>query len=150
MNNDTNNSLTDNLYCYLRSDFNFLDGLGEKRGEMRSMRMKSDINSIDDTSERSREIRGRISRIRRKMQGSQEKVDQYSNNILFIAKGKKGDSLRNQIQKEIDKESRMIDEFRKKIRELDDILRNPDKLVAKEEEEKPSEAFTTLLSSKLS
>ena len=111
----------------------FFDGLSGKREELRELRLKSSIESLEDSSERGGIIRSKITRLRRKIGQAQEKVDQYSNNILFIAKGKKGDSLRNQIQKEIDKEKRIIQEWKKEIRALNEALKNPPKPKPKEE-----------------
>lgn len=134
----------DNIWNEFRSVIDaFFDGLSLKREEMRDFKMKASIEEINDPDKRTRAIRSKITRLRRKIQSGQEKVDQYSNNILFIAKGKAGDPLRNQIQKEIDREKQMISEWRKGIKELNEMLRNPPKAEpAKEEkpaEEKPAE-----------
>jgi hypothetical protein len=111
----------------------FFNGLSVKRGEQRSMRMKADIGSISNDDDRSRTIKTKISRIRRQIHAARENVDQYSNNILFIAKGKSGDPLRKQIQNKIDQEKRQIEEWKKQIRGLDEMLQNP----PKEEEPEP-------------
>lgn len=116
----------------------FFDGLSDKREELRELRLKSSIESLAGDSDRGGILRSKITRLRRKIAQSQDKVDQYSNNILFIAKGKKGDSLRNQIQKEIDKEKRMIQDWKKEIRALNDAIKNPPKPEPKKEE-KPEE-----------
>lgn len=64
----------------------------------------------------------RIVVIRKKIQKAQELVDQYSNNILYIARGKSGDALRAQIQAEIDKGLAEIAEYRKEIKEIQQAL----------------------------
>ncbi|MEM7368399.1 MAG: DUF349 domain-containing protein [Bacteroidota bacterium] len=114
----------------------FFDGLSGKREELRGIRLKNSIESLSGDSDRGGILRSKITRLRRRIAQSQEKVDQYSNNILFIAKGKKGDSLRNQIQKEIDKEKRVIQEWKKEIRALNEAIKNPPK---PKEEAKPAE-----------
>ncbi|MEL6843205.1 MAG: DUF349 domain-containing protein, partial [Bacteroidota bacterium] len=104
-----------------------LDGMSEKRDTLRKLQLKAEVSSIDNDDERTKTIRGKIARIRRRMQSSQEKVDQYSTNIQFISKGKSGDALRAQIQKEIDKEIKLVSDLKKQIKELNDILKNPPK-----------------------
>lgn len=116
----------DKIWDEFRAEIDkFFNGLDMKREQIRDIQMTTAIESVDDPDERSREIKYRISKIRRKMQSAQEKVDQYSTNIQFISKGKSGDSLRNQIQGEIDKEVKMIDEWKRKIKKLNDMLKNP-------------------------
>lgn len=109
-------------------------GLDNKRGESRRERTVTRIENIDNDDERTRAIKGNIARIRKKIAVSQEKVDQYSTNIQFIARGKSGDALRNQIQGEIDKEEKFIKGLKKEIKDLNELLKNPPK------EEKPAEA----------
>ena len=130
----------------------FFDGLSGKREQYREMRLKASIESLEDSSERGGIIRSKITRLRRKIAQAQEKVDQYSNNILFIAKGKKGDPLRNQIQKEIDKEKRVIQEWKKEIKSLNEALKNPPKpkKEAPAAEEKKEETPTPPLEEKAS
>ncbi|MFN0203988.1 MAG: DUF349 domain-containing protein [Bacteroidia bacterium] len=70
-------------------------------------------------------IQAKISRLKKKISRSQEKVDQYGTNILFIARGKAGDKLRAQIQAEIDAEAALIVEWKNTIKELDAVLKNP-------------------------
>ena len=110
----------------------FFDSLSLKRGELRKVKMRADIESVPD-SKRSGAIKSKISKIRRRLQQSQEKIDQYSTNIQFIAKGKSGDKLRNQIQAEIDKEVVLADDLKKQIKQLNEMLKNP----PKKEEPKP-------------
>lgn len=64
---------------------------------------------------------GEIGRILRQIREAEEKVDILETNILYIAKGKKGDALRAQIQGQIDAEKGRVSEWRAKI----DALRNP-------------------------
>lgn len=70
-------------------------------------------------------IQAKISRLRKKISKSQEKVNQYSTNILYIAKGKSGDKLRLQIQAEIDQEVVQIASWKDVIKQLDSLLHNP-------------------------
>lgn len=109
-------------------------GLDSRRGESRRERTVTRIENIDNDDERTRAIKGNIARTRKKIATSQEKVDQYSTNIQFIARGKSGDSLRKQIQGEIDKEEKFIKGLKKEIKDLNELLKNPPK------EEKPAEA----------
>ena len=73
------------------------------------------------------------------MQKAEEKVSQYSINIQYISKGKSGDALRNQIQKEIDKEKKQLSEYRKSIKSLNEILKNPPKEELEEKQEEVSQ-----------
>ncbi|MEO1448033.1 MAG: DUF349 domain-containing protein [Bacteroidota bacterium] len=126
----------DNIWDDFRTALDdFFNGLSLKRDEMRKLRTQAQIESLPDSDDRSSVIRGKIARIRKKMQAAQSKVDQYSNNILFIAKGKKGDALRNQIQGEIDKEERLIKDLKGEIKALRDAMNNP----PKPKEAKPAE-----------
>ncbi|MEM6346208.1 MAG: DUF349 domain-containing protein [Bacteroidota bacterium] len=104
-----------------------LDGMSEKRDTLRKLQMKAEITTITDDDERTKTIRGKIARLRRRVQASQEKVDQYSTNIQYISKGKSGDALRAQIQKEIDKEAKILGDLKKQVKELNEMLRNPPK-----------------------
>ncbi|GAB4405676.1 MAG: hypothetical protein OHK0039_06890 [Bacteroidia bacterium] len=85
-------------------------------------------NTADDDP-RSGNLKAKIAQLRKRIATAQEKVDQYSTNILYIAKGKSGDPLRKQIQGEIDREQVQIKEWKAKIRSLEDALRNPEQLV---------------------
>lgn len=102
-------------------------GLDSKRGESRRERTVSRIENIDNDDDRTRAIKGNIARIRKKIRSAQEKVDQYSTNIQFIARGKSGDALRKQIQGEIDKEEKFIKGLKKEIKDLNELLKNPPK-----------------------
>lgn len=103
----------------------FFNNLTGKREKMRNVRFQSSLEVIKDDDKRVRHIRAKISSIRKRVQRAQEKVDQYSNNMMFIAKGKSGDKLRKQIQDELDKEIEQIDTWKKQMRELDHLMRNP-------------------------
>lgn len=105
----------------------FFNGLPAKRSEIREMRAKTSIDSIDDSDERSKAIQDRIQRIRRKISKAKETINQYLDNMDRIAKGKAGDPLRKQIQDEIDKEKQLIDEGKKQIKEFNEMLKNPPK-----------------------
>jgi hypothetical protein len=63
-------------------------------------------------------VEDEMRRLRIKIQVIQEKVDSYETNILYISKGKSGDSLRAQIQGQIDHEKAEIDKIKKKIKEM--------------------------------
>jgi len=103
----------------------FFNGLPAKRSEIREMRTKTSIDSIDDLDERSKAIQDRIQRLRRKISKAKETINQYLDNMDRIAKGKSGDPLRKQIQDEIDKEKQLIDEWKKQIKEFNEMLKNP-------------------------
>ena len=103
----------------------FFNNLTGKREKMRNVRFQTSLDVIKDDDKRVRHIRAKISSIRKRVQRAQEKVDQYSNNMMFIAKGKSGDKLRKQIQDELDKEIEQIDAWKKQMRELDHLMRNP-------------------------
>ena len=113
------------------------NGLDSRRGEARRERSVANIEKIEDGDERTQAIKGKISRIRRKIHAVQEKVDQYSTNIQFISRGKSGDALRAQIQGEIDKEEKIIKDLRKEVKDLNEMLKNPPK---KEEAPAPEAA----------
>ena len=113
------------------------NGLDNRRGEARRERTVASIETIEDGDERTQAIKGKISRIRRKIHAVQEKVDQYSTNIQFISRGKSGDALRTQIQGEIDKEEKIIKDLRKEVKDLNEMLKNPPK---KEEAPAPEAA----------
>ncbi len=61
----------------------------------------------------------RIQRLRKKIAKSNETINQYSTNILFITKGKSGDAFRKQIQDEIDKETALVADYKKQIKDLE-------------------------------
>ncbi len=96
-----------------------------RRNDQRRDRPAVRLDQIEDGDERVQAIQGNIARIRRKMAISEEKVEQYSTNIQFIARGKSGDALRAQIQGEIDKEGKLILEMKKEIRSLENLMNNP-------------------------
>lgn len=61
-----------------------------------------------------------ISKLNYEIREIESKIDSYETNILYIAKGKKGDALRAQIQKQIDQEKDNLKKLRAKIKELKD------------------------------
>lgn len=105
----------------------FFNGLSAKRAQMRDVSMNQKLEEITDDKQRSNAIKERIRRIRRKISQAQESVDQYSTNIQFISKGKSGDSLRAQIQGQIDQEKEQIKAWKAKIKELNELAKNPPK-----------------------
>jgi len=105
----------------------FFNGLSGKREKLREVRLKSSIEMISDPDRRSRQIKAKISRLRKQIHKAEEKVEQYSNNIMFIAKGKSGDPLRKQIQDELDKERAEIKDMKQKVKMLNEMLKNPPK-----------------------
>lgn len=119
----------------------FFNGLSLKRDKLREVKLKTSIDSIPDMDERSKQIKGRISRIRRKVQAIETKIEQYSTNMLFIAKGKSGDPLRKQIQEEVDREKTQLEELHAKIALLKEMLKNPPEEL-EEEKEEAEEVYT--------
>ncbi len=101
------------------------EGLDNRRTEVRREKVVARVDTIEDGDERVRAIRGNIMRLKKRIQAAQEKVDQYSTNIQFISKGKSGDSLRTQIQAEIDRELAFIKEQKKEIKDLETLLNAP-------------------------
>lgn len=77
-----------------------------------------------------------VRKIENRIRGMEEKVTQYEINIQYISKGKSGQSLREQIQKQIDDEKKLIADLKKKRKELKHKIANPP---AKEEKAKPEE-----------
>jgi hypothetical protein len=63
-------------------------------------------------------VEDEMRRMRIKIQVIQEKVDSYETNILYISKGKSGDSLRAQIQGQIDHEKAEIEKIKRKIKDM--------------------------------
>lgn len=72
-------------------------------------------------------IRAEIGKTLRKIDASKTKIDTYSTNILYISKGKSGDALRNQIQKEIDKEEKVLKGLQRELSDLQAQLHAPQK-----------------------
>ena len=103
----------------------FFDGLSLKRGELRELKLRTSVESISDDDERNRSGRGKIARLRRKIAQSQEKVDQYSINVQYIAKGKSGDTLRKRIEDDIEKEKKMIADWKNQIKVLNEAMKKP-------------------------
>lgn len=78
-----------------------------------------------------------VRKIENRIRGMEEKVTQYEINIQYISKGKSGQSLREQIQKQIDDEKKLIADLKKKRKDLKHKIANPP---AKEEPKKKEEA----------
>ena len=114
----------------------FFNQLSLKREELKDVKLKASLNMMNDPDKKVRHLKNHISRLRKKIQQSKDKVDQYSTNIQYISKGKSGDALREQIQGEIDKENEVIVGLKEKLKELNELLRNP----PKEEEPAPAAA----------
>ncbi len=117
---------------------NFFDKAKISKGDARRMRMKADINSITNEDQRTRRIKGEIRKVQGKIRAIQSEVDTYEVNILYIAKGRKGDTLRNQIQAQIDSEKARIADEKKRLKELRHLLDNP----PQPEEEAKAEAVS--------
>lgn len=113
-------------------------GKSRDRDTRRDRNSGRDRNSDRDqgANDGNRDVRDKIFRIRKKLQQAEAKVEQYSTNIQFISRGKSGDKLRDQIQKEIDNEQRTIDQWKAEVDKLEDILNNPAPVA---EPEKPAE-----------
>ncbi|MEL6625858.1 MAG: DUF349 domain-containing protein [Bacteroidota bacterium] len=105
----------------------FFNGLSSKRGKIRERRMNRSLETIADPKELSAAVKERIRILRRQISQVQEKVDQYSTNVQFISKGKSGDALRNQINKEIESEKNKIADLKRQIKELQEKAKNPPK-----------------------
>ncbi|MEL6134075.1 MAG: DUF349 domain-containing protein, partial [Bacteroidota bacterium] len=112
----------------------FFNGLSGKRGRIRERRMNRSIESIADPKELSAAVKERVRILRRQISQVQEKVEQYSTNVQFISKGKSGDALRAQINKEIESEKGKIADLKRQIKELQEKAKNPPK------KEEPKEA----------
>ncbi len=91
-------------------------------------------NSSNNNQNENDEVHAKIQRLRKKIAKANETIDQYSTNILFIAKGKSGDALRKQIQDEIDREAALVLEYKKQIKELETLVKKAKE--AKDEAEK--------------
>ncbi|MEM6764923.1 MAG: DUF349 domain-containing protein [Bacteroidota bacterium] len=105
----------------------FFNQLSLKREELKDVKLKASLNMMNDPDKKVRHLKNHISRLRKKIQQSKDKVDQYSTNIQYISKGKSGDALRSQIQQEIDKEKEVIVGLKDKLKELNELLKNPPK-----------------------
>ncbi|MEZ4829336.1 MAG: DUF349 domain-containing protein [Bacteroidia bacterium] len=116
----------DKIWDEFRAEIDkFFGSLDMKREQIQDIKMQAAIESVEDPDERTKAIKQRIANIRRKISASEEKINQYSTNILFVAKGKSGDTLRNQIQGEIDRESKLVEEWKRKVKKLNEMLKNP-------------------------
>jgi len=126
----------DSIWKEFRAEIDqFFDDLRANRDRTNYANLKQKVETLPE-NKRTQALKGRIQKLRRKMDAISQKVEQYSTNILFISKGKSGDSLRAQIQKEIDKETRVLQDLRKQMKQLNDLLKNP----PVEEKEKAVEA----------
>lgn len=120
----------------------FFDNLSVKQGELRELKLRASLNmgggggggrrnsgggGDDGGSGENRQLKGKIFKMRKRIQQSESKIEQYSTNIQFISKGKSGDALRVQIQKEIDKEIRLVGDLKAQLKVMNDVLRNPPK-----------------------
>lgn len=77
-------------------------------------------------------------RLQRNIKELKNKMSSYENNILLIARGKSGDSLRKQIQEKIDAENKRIKEYKKRlklVKKYRHILSEQQKEEASKEEE---------------
>lgn len=117
----------------------FYDKLELKDSEVGMIRMETKLNSIVDDDLRSRRIKAEMGKIRKKLDATREKVESYETNILYIAKGKKGDALRAQIQKQIDEEKEKLNEWRDKLKKLRHLLENPPENQPEPPQETPEE-----------
>ncbi|MEM6272471.1 MAG: DUF349 domain-containing protein, partial [Bacteroidota bacterium] len=95
------------------------------RNELSRVKSTASLGNIKNEDERTRRIKDEMRKIRGRMRGLQEKVDQYEINIQYISKGKSGKSLREQIQRQIDNEKAAIESLRKQRKELQHLLDNP-------------------------
>ncbi len=116
----------------------FFNGLPAKRSEIREMKVRTTLDSIDDQDERTKVVKDRVSQLRRKIGKARETITQYQENMDRIARGKSGDALRAQINGQIDKENKLIDEYKKQITEFNEMLKNPPKPAEPAAEEAPA------------
>lgn len=86
---------------------------------------EADLSTITDGDERVRRLQGEIRKLRIRVQEIEGKVSQYEINIQYIAKGKSGETLRNQIQGQIDTEKAKIKDLRAKMKEMQKMIDNP-------------------------
>lgn len=134
----------------------FFDNLSVKQGELRELKLRASMNMGGGRrnsggggggggggdaggSGENRQLKGKIFKMRKRIQQSEAKIEQYSTNIQFISKGKSGDTLRVQIQKEIDKEIRLVGDLKAQLKVMNDVLRNPPKPEAPAVVETPAE-----------
>lgn len=131
----------DTIWKEFRAEIDqFFDDLRANRDRSNYAKLKSSVKSLP-VDKKTRAIKDKIFRATKKIQASEEMIEQYSTNIQFISKGKSGDALREQIQGQIDKEKRALENSRKHLRQLEDLLKNPPKEEKpKEEEAKKEEA----------
>jgi len=95
-----------------------------RRGNSRGGINKEALGNMSEDA-RYRKLDGEIRRLQSKIRIVQEKVDQYDTNIQFISKGKSGDSLRKQIQGQIDSEKARIDAMKAQVKDLRKLRDNP-------------------------
>ncbi|MFK7970024.1 MAG: DUF349 domain-containing protein [Bacteroidia bacterium] len=112
----------------------FFDDLRANRSRVSVARTRAKVEELPEDA-RAATLKRQIMAVTRKVENAARTVEQYENNMGFIAKGKKGDALRAQINKEIEKERQAIKAFRKELRELRDMASGK-----KKEEPKPVEA----------
>jgi hypothetical protein len=133
----------DTIWKEFRAEIDqFFDDLRANRDRTNYANLKEKVETLPE-DKRTRTLKGKIQKLRRKMEAVEQKVEQYSTNILFISKGKSGDGLRAQIQKEIDKENRALQDMRKQMRQLNDLLKNPPAEEKEEETAPEAEAPAT-------
>lgn len=88
-----------------------------------SMSLEERLAGISDPEQRREKVRQEIQFLQKKVQGHKETISQYDNNMLMIARGKSGDSLRAQIHARIAEENGRIQAIEGKIRLLKDQLK---------------------------
>lgn len=89
------------------------------------MKTEARMNLIVDDDMRARRIKQDTHKIRGRIQETERKINSYETNILYIAKGKKGDPLRNQIQASIDSEKEKVTSLKAKIKSLRELMEKP-------------------------
>ena len=63
-------------------------------------------------------LRREEQKLQRQVRGLEDEVKQYENNIMLIAPGRKGDSLRDEINERIEASQAKVDAAKKKLREI--------------------------------
>jgi len=117
----------DSIWKKFRAEIDaYFDRVRANKDEVRYVKLRSSLSMMQDTKQREKRIRAMLIRLRKKKKKAETRVDQYSTNILFIARGRAGDNLRAQIQEKIDSEAKRLKELRKKEKALERLLHAPE------------------------
>jgi uncharacterized protein YukE len=115
----------------------FFDDLRANRVRRSVDRTRQRVEELPEDA-RNATLKRQIMAVSRKIENARNTINQYENNMGFIAKGKKGDALRAHIEKEIEKERQSMKTLQKELRELRDLQKGkPAKAKEAPAEEKP-------------